>query len=86
MIPISIDKLLTKMSKDNPTFNEQETKERMLYAAYKKKNGARCSVCGYSIWAVGSALSGFEMCFPCLMGEDDDSQDYELDTVCETNS
>ncbi len=85
MIPISIDELLEKMAKQNSALNKQETKIRMLAFAERKKKGARC-FCGQSIWAIGSALSGFDMCFPCLMGEDDDTQEYELDIVYETNS
>ena len=85
MIPISIEDLLKKMAKDNKAFNMEDTKARLLIAVERKKKGARC-LCGQSIWAVGSALSGFDMCYPCLMGKDDDSLDYELDIFCESNS
>lgn len=85
MIPISIDDLLEKMANDNNAYKKEDTKARLLIAIERKKKGARC-LCGQRIWAVGSALSGFDMCFPCLMGEDDDSKDYELDIVCETYS
>ncbi|QOR64600.1 hypothetical protein IM538_12020 [Cytobacillus suaedae] len=85
MIPISIDELLERMSKENSALNKQDMKNRILFFAERKKKGVRC-LCGQSIWAIGSALSGFDMCFQCLMGEEDNTQDFELDIVCETNS
>jgi hypothetical protein len=29
------------------------------------------------LWAIGSAIGGFDGCFTCITGENDDSGDYE---------
>lgn len=47
-------------------------------ALRRKQNGAKCEVCGQSIWALGSAACGSNMCFSCITGEADASEDYEL--------
>ena len=50
-----------------------------LKETLKRKNeGACCQVCGQSIWAIGSAIGGFDGCFKCITGESDDSGDYEI--------
>jgi len=36
-------------------------------------------ICGAPIWAVGSAITGTNMCFTCTTGEADDSEDYEIE-------
>ena len=74
---------MTKQTaKDNEDFDEKKTKATILEAAERKKNGAKCTQCGQNIWAIGSGITGIDMCFTCITGEADDSDDYELDTVC----
>lgn len=36
-------------------------------------------ICGASIWAAGSAITGMNRCFTCTTGEADDSEDYEIE-------
>lgn len=82
MIPIAIDKFINETAKNNKEFNKKESKKAILEAAERKKNGAKCFQCGQPIWAIGSGITGIDMCFTCTTGEADDSEDYELDTVC----
>lgn len=82
MVPISIEEFIKKMAKDNKEFNKKETKQSILAAADRKRKGATCIQCGQSIWAIGSGISGYDMCFTCTTGETDHSEDYELDKVC----
>ena len=49
--------------------------------AEAKKSGVKCSNCGRPIWAIGSALEGWDGCFTCITGESNSSEDYEIDTV-----
>jgi hypothetical protein len=46
-------------------------------ALRRKQNGAKCD-CGNAIWALGFAACGSDMCFSCITGEADASEDYEL--------
>lgn len=82
MVPISIDKFINEMIKENKGLNKKGVKESILAAAERKKNGAGCLQCGQPIWAIGSGVSGVDMCFTCTTGESDHSEDYELDIVC----
>lgn len=80
MIPISIEQFIRKTVKMNPGTDKEELKSSFLDAAERKKGGAVCINCGQPIWAIGSALTGSNMCFSCITGEADDSEDYELDS------
>lgn len=82
MVPISIEKLIEQMAKSNKGLNKKETKKSILEASERKMNGAKCIQCGQPIWAIGSGVTGTDMCFTCNTGEADDSEDYELDSVC----
>jgi len=80
MVPISINKFVNeKLGKD---LNKKEIKINILAAAKRKKQGKGCPRCGAPIWAIGSGMIGSDMCFICATGEEDDSNDYELDKVC----
>lgn len=79
MIKISIDEYAKKYVKSNPEEDLDDVKKRLKSAAERKKEGATCAQCGSEIWAVGSALSGFDMCFTCITGENDSSNDYEVE-------
>jgi len=54
-----------------------EQQEAIKSAAQQKANQAVCH-CGNPIWAVGSALCGSAMCFTCITGEADCSEDFEV--------
>lgn len=86
MVPITVDKFVDKTikSKNNSDLDKRELKESLLAAADRKKNGTGCMQCGQPIWAIGSGVTGLDMCFTCTTGEADHSDDYELDTVCFT--
>ncbi len=40
------------------------------------------TVCGQPIWAIGSATVDWDGCFTCITGEADESEDYEIESVC----
>ena len=77
-IPISIEKYADMMVKNNRDENREELIRSLKAALKAKKNGAWCSCCGRPIWAAGSAVTGTYMCFTCITGEADDSDDYEI--------
>jgi len=62
--------------------NKGEKREAVIKALKdalkRKKNGAKCCVCGAPIWAAGCAFAGSDMCFTCMTGEADSSEDYEI--------
>jgi hypothetical protein len=45
------------------------------------KAGERCD-CGEPIWVIGSAVAG-HMCFTCITGSANDSEDYEIVEACD---
>jgi len=81
MVPISIDEFAKNYVQINKGEKLEDLKERLKNAVKRKKEGARCQVCGQKIWAIGSAIA-FEGCFTCISGDVDDSEDYEIDEVC----
>lgn len=66
----------------NPNDNRKKLIDNLKAAVSAKRKGALCSQCREPIWAIGTAISGWNMCFTCLTGEVDDSGDYEIATVC----
>lgn len=78
MVRISIQEYAKKHVKCNPDENFKDVISRLKDAVKLKNSGATCNICGASIWAVGSAVGGFEGCFTCITGEHDDSEDYEV--------
>lgn len=78
MISISIKEYAKKHVKCNPDEDLNDVISRLKDAVKRKNSGATCSICGSSIWAIGSAVGGFEGCFTCITGEHDDSEDYEV--------
>ena len=79
MQPISIKKFAEMTAQNNKDINQNELEETLREALKDKKNGARCMICGSPIWAAGSAITGSNMCFTCITGESDDSDDYEVE-------
>ena len=76
---ISVEEFADGVVKNKKDTNRKEhiTSLREMLAA--KKNGATCMICGAPIWAAGSAVTGTAMCFTCITGENDDSEDYEIE-------
>lgn len=78
---ITIEEFLDSHLKNNPS--EKRTKEDLRVKLKKtikaKAHGAACISCGKKdIWAAGSVLVESKMCFSCITGETDDSEDYEV--------
>ncbi|UFU00256.1 hypothetical protein KO561_04700 [Radiobacillus kanasensis] len=82
MVPISVDKFVNETVKNNKDVNRKEIKKNILAAVERKKKGAGCIQCDQPIWALGSGVTGIDMCFSCTTGEADQSEDYEIDVVC----
>ncbi len=83
MIPISIDKFIIDFVNQNPDTNRGSFRSQLVAAVHDKEHGAKCIVCGSLIWAIGTAVAGWNGCFPCIAMESDSSDDYEIDSVCE---
>lgn len=81
MVPISLEKFVKMYCENNPDENPVRLTESLKQAVLDKKNGATCSNCGDSIWAIGSAIA-YQSCFSCLTGQRDSSTDYEINEVC----
>lgn len=82
MKPIRLEEYVAKHLAVNPDEKESDLSRRLKSAVERKRAGARCNVCGQPIWGIGSATVGWDGCFTCITGEWDDSDDYEIDTVC----
>ncbi|MCT8137845.1 hypothetical protein H1D32_08795 [Anaerobacillus sp. CMMVII] len=82
MVPISIEEFAKKHVKANNNTDKKSLKESLIAAVERKKAGEPCISCGQPIWAIGSALTGSNMCFTCTTGETDHSEDYEIKDVC----
>jgi hypothetical protein len=82
VVPISIEKFVASYLKNNPKENKQVIIESLKAAVTAKQEGACCSQCEQPIWSIGTAIAGWNVCFTCLTGEADDSEDYEIDKVC----
>jgi hypothetical protein len=84
--PISIDDFLNGFLNDyrktNPKEDIAELRAALNRAVAANKSGAVCHICGRLIWAIGSATVGWDGCFTCITGETDESEDYEIDSVC----
>lgn len=78
MVFISISKFAEQYLKNNPNENKEQITKSLTDALHRKNKGTKCCICGAPIWAAGSAVSGSDMCFTCITGESDDSEDYEI--------
>lgn len=81
MYPITIDEFVKKTISNNKDISSEQLKHQLSIAINKKKQGVKCSVCGNTIWAIGTAMCGWNGCFSCITGETDDSDDYEIDSI-----
>lgn len=75
-IPISINKFVAKQRKMNSDTDVEELKKNLNHFRALKLKGEKCD-CGNPIWIIGSAIAG-KICFTCLTGETDTSEDYEI--------
>jgi hypothetical protein len=80
--PISIDTFMQARYKNNPKEDIKTLRANLTETVQRKKDGAVCEQCGQSIWAIGSAISGWNACHTCITGEADNSSDYEINSVC----
>ena len=80
--PISVDDFLKSYKENNPKEDVKNLREVLTATAKSKKDGAVCMQCGQPIWVIGTAIVGWNGCFTCISGEADNSEDYELDSVC----
>lgn len=78
MISISIKDFVNKSAEANPGTNIAELTESCKSVLNDKRTGAVCQLCGGEIWAAGAAVTGTYLCFSCMTGESDDSEDYEI--------
>lgn len=76
---ISVEEFADGVVKNNKDANRKELIASLREMLAAKKNGATCMICGAPIWAAGSAVTGTAMCFTCITGENDDSEDYEIE-------
>jgi hypothetical protein len=83
LIPISADKFIVDYLKNNPGEDKEKLREALALAAESKRNGTSCIHCGLPIWAIGTAIVGWNGCFRCITSEADDSEDYEIDCAGE---
>ena len=74
----SISNVADNVMKNNKGYNRKELIKTLEQVLKDKQNGAKCMICGAPIWAAGSAITGTYMCFTCMTGEADDSDDYEI--------
>lgn len=78
MVKISIEEFAKMYVKSNKSEKLKNVIYQLKHAVKRKRASATCNVCGAPIWAVGSAVGGFDGCFTCITGESDDSEDYEV--------
>lgn len=75
-IPKSIPDLAQMLFESNGgEVNEWQIK--LEVAADLKRRRQTC-MCGNPIWAVGSVLAGSSMCYTCITGSADPSDDFEI--------
>jgi len=80
-VPIGIEEYKRKHVEANPGDNAAEWSARQRNALKAFKAGERCD-CGEPIWVIGSAVAG-HMCFTCITGSANDSEDYEIVEACD---
>ena len=81
--PIDMESFVDITLKANKDLKRNELEESLKEFVERKKNGAKCFCCGAPIWAIGSAMAGINMCFSCTTGDADNTDDYEIDKVCD---
>ena len=80
-VPIQLGEYVRLHLTSNPGANAADVTARLQSALEAYKAGRRCH-CGAPVWVIGSAETGL-MCFTCITGESDPSQDYEIAEACD---
>ena len=80
--PISAEDFLKSYKDNNPSEDVESLRSVLVDVVKAKKKGAVCNICKQPIWAIGSAVVGWNGCFTCITGEADNSEDNEIDSVC----
>lgn len=75
---ISIPDFANDVMKNNKGYNRKDLIKTLKETLKAKQNGTKCIICGAPIWAAGSAITGTYMCFTCMTGKADNSEDYEI--------
>lgn len=78
MKTITINEFADKYLAANKGEKRADVVKALKDALARKKNGKKCCMCGAPIWAAGCAFAGADMCFSCMTGEADSSEDYEI--------
>lgn len=81
-VPITIDEFVKTHKANTPSEKNSNIRAVLIETVKAKKDGATCNQCGNPIWAIGSAVVGWNGCFTCISGETDNSEDYEINSVC----
>jgi len=80
MTNISVKDFVEQTVKANPSEDAATLTAACHEMLEMKRNGNTCMICGNApIWAAGSAVTGITMCFTCITGDADDSEDYEIE-------
>lgn len=79
MIQVSMEEYADIVVNANNRLNKKQVMEWLKEARERKQNGELCIRCGKPIWAAGSAITGRYMCFSCITGERNDTDDYEIE-------
>ena len=80
MIPIPVKEFVKQTVKVNPTKDAAYLTtacHKMLQLKHSGKTYMNCDTA--HIWAASSAVTGITMCFTCMTGDADDSEDYEIE-------
>lgn len=80
--PISLEDFVRKFAEVNPNIDREELKSELEEAVRRKEEGVQCINCKQPIWAIGTALCGWDACSSCVTGTADGTDDYEIDKVC----
>lgn len=80
-VPIQLEEYVRLHLESNPGARAADVTARLHFALEAFKAGRRCD-CGAPIWVIGSAEAG-RMCFTCITGEPDPSEDYEIAEACD---
>jgi hypothetical protein len=80
-VPIQLKEYAKLHLRSNPGEKAPDVTARLQSALEAYKAGRRCN-CGEPIWVIGSAEAGL-MCFTCVTGESDPSEDYEIAEACD---
>jgi len=79
-VPIQLEDYICLHLKSNPSDRAADVRLCLRKSLKAFQDGELCD-CGEPIWVIGSAFAG-RMCFTCITGSADNSQDYEIAEAC----